>query len=82
LAELLKLSRYSPHLIPDEKTKAERFLDSLMLRIKERIAFLDITSYTKMVHTTTIVERGIKEAVVDYVNRKHPSSTFVKETIC
>jgi hypothetical protein len=68
--EFLKLSRYAPHLIPDEQTKAKKFLDGLSPRIKERIAFLEITSYTKMVHTATIAKKGIREAATDYVSRK------------
>jgi hypothetical protein len=39
------------------------------------IAFLDITNYTKMVHTATIAEKGIREVVVDYVNRKRSMSS-------
>lgn len=72
--EFLKLLRYAPYLILGEQTKAERFLSSLTQRIKERIAFLDITSDTKMVHTATIAEQGIKEAVADYVNKKQSIS--------
>jgi hypothetical protein len=75
LDEFLKLPRYAPYLIPDEQTKVERFLNSLTPRFKENIAFLDITSYTKMVHTATIAEQGIKEVVADYVNRKQSMST-------
>jgi hypothetical protein len=74
-AEFLKLSWYAPHLIPDKQTKAERFLGILTPRIKERIAFLDINNYTKMVQTTSIAERGIKEAVADYMNRKRSMSS-------
>jgi hypothetical protein len=32
------------------------------------LAFLNITNYTKMVQTATIAKRGIKKAVVNYVN--------------
>jgi hypothetical protein len=73
-AEFLKLLRYAPHFIPDEQTKAKRFLGGLSPRIKERIVFLYITSYTKMMHTATFTEKGIKEAAVDYVNRKRSMS--------
>jgi hypothetical protein len=43
--EFLKLSRYALHLIPDEETKAKRFCDDLSPRIREKIAFLEITDY-------------------------------------
>jgi hypothetical protein len=43
--EFLKLSRYAPHLIPDEETKAERFRDGLSPQIREKIDFLEITNY-------------------------------------
>jgi hypothetical protein len=39
------------------------------------IAFLDITIYTKMVHTITIAEKWIKEVTADCVNRKRLMST-------
>jgi hypothetical protein len=58
-AEFLKLSRYAPHLIPNEETKAERFRDGLTPRIRERIIFLEVTNYFKMVHTATMAEKGI-----------------------
>jgi hypothetical protein len=66
-AEFQKLSRYAPHLIPNEETKAERFRDGLSPQIRERVI---ITDFYKMVHTATIVEKGICEAAADYVNRK------------
>jgi hypothetical protein len=74
-AKFLKLSRYAPHLIPDKQTEAERFLDGLTPRIKERITFVDITSYTDIVHTATITEREIKEVAANYVNRKQSMSS-------
>jgi hypothetical protein len=43
--------------------------------IKEMIAFLKITSNTKMVHTVTIAKKGIREVAADYVNRKQLMST-------
>jgi hypothetical protein len=76
-AEFLTLLRYAPHLIPNEETKPERFLDGLSTRIHERIAFLEITAYFKMVHTATIVEKEIRKATADYINRKRPMSMGV-----
>jgi hypothetical protein len=73
-AEFQKFSRYAPHLIPDEQTKAERFRDGLSPRILERIIFLKVTDYVDMVHTTTIVEKGIREATAYYINRKRSLS--------
>jgi hypothetical protein len=69
-AEFLKLSRFALHLIPDEETKAERFRDGLTPQIRERIIFLEVTDYFKMVHTATMAEKGIREVAADYVNRK------------
>jgi hypothetical protein len=74
-AEFLKLSRYAPHLILDEQTKAERFHDGLSPRIRERIIFLEITDYVKMVHTATMAKKGIREAAAYYINRKRSMST-------
>jgi hypothetical protein len=59
LAKFLKLSRYAPHLIPNEETKIERFRDGLSPRILERIIFLKVTDYAEMVHIATIAEKGI-----------------------
>jgi hypothetical protein len=73
-AEFQKLSRYAPHLIPDEKTKAKRFRDGLSPRIRERIIFFKITDYVEMVGTVTMIEKGIREVAADYVNRKRSLS--------
>jgi hypothetical protein len=70
-AEFQKFSRYAPHLIPDEQTKAERFRDGLSPRILERIIFLKVTDYVDMVHTTTIVEKGIREATAISIGSGH-----------
>jgi hypothetical protein len=69
-AEFLKLSWFAPHLIPNKETKAKRFRNGLSPRIRERIDFLKIINYFKMVHSATIVEKGIREAIANYVNRK------------
>jgi hypothetical protein len=73
-AKFLKLLRYVPHLIPDEQTKVEIFLDGLSSRIKERFTFLEITSYSKMLHTTTIPEKQIREVGANYVSMKQSMS--------
>jgi hypothetical protein len=69
-AEFLKLLRYAPHLIPDEETKIERFRDGLSPRILERVICLKVTDYANMVHIATMAEKGIKNAVANFVNRK------------
>jgi hypothetical protein len=48
-----------------KKMGRHRFLDGLSPRIKERIAFPNITSYTKMVHIATFAKKGIREADAD-----------------
>jgi hypothetical protein len=72
------LSRYAPILIPDDRAKAEKFLDGLSARIKERIAILEIKEYSKAVHTAMIAEQAIKEAVAEYVQKKRsmPQAVF------
>jgi hypothetical protein len=72
--KFLKLSRYAPRLIPDEESKVERFRDGLSPRILERIIFLKVADYSEMVHIATMAEKGIKNAVVDNVNRKQSMS--------
>lgn len=69
-AEFQKLSRYAPHLIPDEQTKAKGFHDGLLPRILEWVIVLNVTNYTEMVHVATMAEKGIREAAPDYMNRK------------
>jgi hypothetical protein len=73
-AEFLKLSRYAPRLIPDEETKIERFRDGLSPQILEKIIFLKVTDYVDMVHTATMAEKGILEAIAYYNNRKQSLS--------
>lgn len=67
--EFQKLSRSAPYHIPDEESKVERFRDGLSPRIRERIIFLKITSYIEMVHTATLVEKGIREVAAKYTSR-------------
>jgi hypothetical protein len=74
-AELQKLSRYAPYLIPDEETKAERFRDGLTTCIRERIIYLKIPSYVAMVNTTTLAEKGIREAAAEYASKKRTMSS-------
>lgn len=68
--KFIELSKFAPNLIPNEETKAERFLDGLLLRIREKISFLEIKECTMMVNMTMIADRGIKEAAADYTERK------------
>ena len=73
-AEFLKLSRFALHLIPCEHTKAEKFCDGLIPRMREKIAILGIKDYFQMVHKANIAEKGIKEVAVDYVQKKRSMS--------
>jgi len=73
-AMFLKLSRYAPRFIPDEETKIERFRDGLSPRILERVICFKVTDYADMVHMATMVEKGIKNAIADFVNRKQSMS--------
>ena len=63
-------SRFALNLVPDKETKAESFLDGLQSRSREKISFLEIKEYTKMVNMATIAEKGIKEAHADYIQKR------------
>ncbi|XP_062173566.1 uncharacterized protein LOC133879031 [Alnus glutinosa] len=73
-AKFLKLSRYAPRFIPDEETKIERFRDGLSPQILERVICFKVTDYADMVHMATMVDKGIKNAIADFVNRKQSMS--------
>jgi hypothetical protein len=79
--KFIELSRYAPTLIPNDRAKAEKFLDGLSARIKERIAILKIKEYLKAVHTAMITEQAIKEAATEYVQKKWsmPQTMFPPE---
>jgi hypothetical protein len=70
--EFLRLSRYAPYLIPDEETKVEKFRGGLLPQLLERIIFVKVADYSKMVHVTTMAEIEIKTTTVDYMSRKRP----------
>ena len=72
--KFIELSRYAPTFIPNDRAKAEKFLDGLSARIKERIAILEIKEHSKAVHTTMIAEQAIKEAAAEYVQKKRSMS--------
>ncbi|XP_059433794.1 uncharacterized protein LOC132166943 [Corylus avellana] len=68
--KFMELSRYAPTLIPNDWAKAEKFLDGLSGRIKERISINEIKEYSKAVHAAMIAEQAIKEAAAEYVQKK------------
>jgi hypothetical protein len=74
-AEFLKLFRYAPRLILVEETKIERFRDGLSPRILERVICFKVTDYADMVHIATMAEKGIKNEVADFVNKKRSMSS-------
>jgi hypothetical protein len=55
---------------PYKETKAESLLDGLQPRSREKISFLEIKEYTKMVNMASIAEKGIKEAHADYIQKR------------
>jgi hypothetical protein len=79
--KFIELSKYAPTLIPNDRAKAEKFLDGLSAHIKERIAILKIKEYLKAVHTAMIAEQAIKEAATEYVQKKRsmPQTVFPPE---
>jgi hypothetical protein len=66
LAKFLRLSRYAPYLIPDEKTKVEKFRGGLVPRLLKRIIFVKVADYLEMMHVATMAEKWIKTAAAKY----------------
>lgn len=55
------LSRFAPHLIPDDATKAKRFEQGLRPAIKDKISILKLTRYADVVDRALIAERSTPE---------------------
>jgi hypothetical protein len=45
----MELARFAANLIPDKESKAERFENGLIPRIKERVICLEIKDFTRLV---------------------------------
>ena len=59
-----ELSRFAPHLIPDDVTKAKRFEDGLRPELKDKISILKLTHYVDVVERALIAEKsapGVKK---------------------
>jgi hypothetical protein len=68
--KFIELSRYGPTLIPNDQAKAEKFLDGLSARIKEKISIHEIKEYPKAIHAAMIAEQAIEEVAAEYVQKK------------
>ena len=59
-----ELSRFAPHIIPDDDTKVKGFEDGLCPEIKDKISILKLTRYADVVERALIAKRsalGIKK---------------------
>jgi hypothetical protein len=61
-ARFMELARFVSNLILDEESKAERFENGLNPPIKERVIFLEIKEYARLVKVASLAERGIRES--------------------
>lgn len=69
-AKFAKLSKFASILIPNEETKAEKYLYCLQPYIRGKLILFEIKEYSKMVHTAMIAERSMKEVAAFYAQRK------------
>jgi hypothetical protein len=60
-SRFIELARFGLNLIPDEESKEERFENCLNPRVKERVMCHEIRNFVKLVHITSITERGMRE---------------------
>ena len=57
LDEFTRLSRYTPHMVADEKEKTQRFIDGFYTPLLQYIEPMGIESFTKAVDVATRWER-------------------------
>jgi len=69
-ARFMELARFALNLIPDEKSKAERFKNGLTPRVKERVLYHEIKDYARLVEVASLTERGIRELAAAYDMKK------------
>jgi hypothetical protein len=66
----MELARFAANLIPDKESKAERFENGLIPRIKERVICLEIKDFTRLVEVASLAERGICKSATAYDLKK------------
>jgi hypothetical protein len=64
--KFIELARFAANLIPDEESKFERFENCLKPCIKERVMWLEIKDYAKLVEVTSLAETGMCETAATY----------------
>jgi hypothetical protein len=69
-ARFMELARFAANLIPNEETKAERFENRLNPCIRERVIYLEIKDYARLVEVASLAERGIRESTAAYELKK------------
>jgi hypothetical protein len=55
------LARYNPHLVPDEATRAKRFVKGLRSEFRSRMVVLGLTNYYDAVEKGYAIENDIEE---------------------
>jgi hypothetical protein len=65
-SRFIELVRFAANLIPDKESKVECFENGLNPRIKERVIWLEIKDYAKLVEVESLAEKGIHEIVAAY----------------
>lgn len=60
-AKFEELSRFAPHMLPNDATRARRFEECLRTAIKDKIAILKLTRYADVVERALIAEKSVPE---------------------
>ena len=67
-AEFSRLAKFASTMVVDEETKARRFEDGLMFRIKQGVVPFELTTFRAVVSKALLVEMGLNEARADRDN--------------
>lgn len=73
-AKFAELSRYAPHVVIDEPTRARKFLDGLRPSVKSKLASFMLTQYADVVNRAIIIEQSDEDyrKIHEYRKRSRP----------
>ena len=66
----MELTRFAINLVLDDESMAERFQEGLLLRIRDRVACLEIKDFTRLVNVASIAKRGHNDKEAIRENKK------------
>ncbi|XP_057976151.1 uncharacterized protein LOC131163576 [Malania oleifera] len=72
-AQFIELSRFAPHLAPDEEKKARKFKEGLRHNLFEKVIGFWAQTFAEVVHRAAVIESGLQRGITTQSQRKRPT---------